>query len=255
MRAFLASFRLQLRLIRGDPDYVMPLATAPFYAIVFLAILRHADRGDLAEYALMAPVLIALWHLSLTVSGETVADDRWLGTLELAVAAPASFAASVVGRVVAVTAVALLAFGEVWAVARAFFGISIEFHHPLAFGLTLAATALAMAGTALIMAALFVVTRSARTFQNSLSFPFYVLGGVLVPVSFLPDWIEPLSAAVFLSWSADLLRDSLDPAPVHDLAARLAMVLVLGAAGFAVGRLLLERLLRRVRATGEIGLA
>lgn len=255
MRVFTAAFRLQLQVMRSDPDLLMPLATIPLFAIVFLAIVRNAGREDLTEYALMAPVLIALWQLSLTVAGQIVADDRWLGTLEITVAAPASFALTVVARVFAVTTVAFVAFGEVWAVALGIFRVSVEFHHPAVFGLTLAATVLAMAGTALIMAALFVVTRTARTFQNSLSYPFYVLGGVLVPVSLLPDWIEPLSKVVFLSWSADLLRDGLGPAPVDDLGFRLVMVLGLGVAGFVVGRLVLERILRRVRATGDVGLA
>lgn len=255
MRTFAAGYRLQFRVIRSDPDYLMPLATIPLFAVVFLAIVRHAGRDDLTEYALLAPVLIALWQLSLTVAGEIIADDRWQGTLEPAIAAPASFPTLVVGRVLAVTSVALVAFVEVWAVGAGLFGVSVEFHHPVAFVLAVGATALAMSGTALIMAALFVVTRSARTFQNSLSYPFYVLGGILVPVSFLPEWVQPASSAVFLSWSADLLRDSLAPAAVDNLAYRLAMVVVLGAAGFAVGRLTLERILRRVRRTGEVGLA
>lgn len=255
MRTFAAAYRLQLQVIRSDPDFLMPLVTVPLFTIVFLAIVRHAGRADLTEYALLAPVLIALWQLSLTVAGEIVADDRWLGILEPAIAAPASFATAVIGRVFAVTSVALLAFAEVWAVGAGIFRVSIEFHHPAAFGLGLAATALAMSGTALIMAALFVVTRSARTFQNSLSYPFYVLGGVLVPVTFLPDWIEPVSKAIFLSWSADLLRDSLAPAPVGDLAFRVGMILALGAVGFLVGRIVLERIVRRVRRTGEVGLA
>jgi ABC-2 type transport system permease protein len=254
-RPLVAGYKLQLRLVRADPDFLMPLALVPFYTIAFLAIFRHAGRDDLTTYAVLAPVLIALWQLSLVTSGEIVADDRWLGTLELTVAAPASFAVSVVGRVLAVTSIALLSFAEAWVIARVLFGIDVVFHHPLAFVLTLAATTLAMAGTALIMAAVFVVTRSARAFQNSLSFPFYVLGGVLVPVSFLPDWLEPLATVVFLSWAADLLRASLEPASVDALWLRLGVVLALGGIGFLVGRYLLGRLLRHVRQTGEVSVA
>jgi ABC-2 type transport system permease protein len=255
MSAFAAAARLQLRIIRNDPDYVMPLVTVPLYTITFLAIVRHAGREDLTDYALMAPVLIALWAMSLLCSGEVVADDRWTGSLELAVAAPASYPLTVLARVLTVTGISLVAFAEAWFVARLGFGISVAFPHPTAFVLTILVTVLAMTGTALIMAALFVLTRTTRTFQNSLSFPFYVLGGVLVPVSYLPDWIEPLSAGVFLSWSADLLRDSLAPAPVDELWRRLGMIALLGAAGFALGRLLLWRILDRVRRNGEIGLA
>jgi ABC-2 type transport system permease protein len=134
------------------------------------------------------------------------------------------------------------------------FGVWIDIEHPLTFLLTLAATAFAVSGTAVIMAALFVLSRTPRTFQNSLSFPFYVLGGVLVPVSFLPDWLEPVSRAIFLSWSADLLRDSLDEAAVDDVAARLGIVVLLGAVGFAIGYALLARTLHRARTEGSLGL-
>ena len=252
MRVFGAAVLLQLRIVRSDPDYLMPLVTVPLFSITFLAIVRQAGRDDLTGYALMAPVLIALWQLSLLDSGEVIAEDRWQGVLEAVIAAPANIAVVVVARVLAVSGLSLVAFVEVWLVARLVFGVAIEIHHPLVFALTLAASVLAMSGTALIMAALFVLARSARTFQNSLSYPFYVLGGVLVPVSFLPDWLEPLSSGVFLSWSADLLRDSLAAGSVSDVPARVAMILALGAAGAAVGGVLLRLILRRVRTTGSL---
>jgi ABC-2 type transport system permease protein len=254
VRALYAGFRLQLRVVRSDADYVLPLATVPLFAITFLAIFREAGRDDLTAYAVMAPVLIALWALALLDSGEIVEGDRWQGVLEPAVAAPASFTVVVLGRVLAVTTIGLLSFAEVWLVARLLFGISIEIVHPIPFLLTLAATAFAVSGTAVIMAAIFVLSRTPRTFQNSLSFPFYVLGGVLVPVSYLPDWLEPVSRVIFLSWSADLLRDSLDEAPVDDFAARLGAVVLLGAVGFAVGYALLARILRRARSHGTLDL-
>jgi ABC-2 type transport system permease protein len=160
----------------------------------------------------------------------------------------------VLGRVLAVTTIGLLSFVEVWLVARLLFGVWIEIEHPIAFLLTLAATAFAVSGTAVIMAAVFVLSRTPRTFQNSLSFPFYVLGGVLVPVSFLPDWLEPVSGVIFLSWSAGLLRDSLGETAIDDFAARLGVVVLLGAIGFAVGYGLLARILHRARSEGSLGL-
>jgi ABC-2 type transport system permease protein len=250
----MAGFRLQLRVVRSDADYVMPLATIPLFAITFLAIVRHAGRDDLTAYAVMAPVLIALWALALLDSGEIVEGDRWQGMLEPAVAAPASFPVVVLGRVLAVTAIGLLSFAEVWLVARLLFGVSIEIEHATAFLLTLTATAFAVSGTAVIMAAVFVLSRTPRTFQNSLSFPFYVLGGVLVPVSFLPDWLEPVSRAVFLSWSADLLRDSLAEEPIDNLGGRLGMIVALGGIGFGIGYALLARILHRARTQGTLGL-
>jgi ABC-2 type transport system permease protein len=110
-----------------------------------------------------------------------------------------------------------------------------------------------MAGTAVAMASLFVLARNAVTFSNSASFPFYVLGGILVPVSLLPGWIRPVSSIVFLSWSADLLRAALRPSPIHDFAFRLCMVGLLGACGLAVGAYAMGMILTRVRGSGELG--
>jgi ABC-2 type transport system permease protein len=103
------------------------------------------------------------------------------------------------------------------------------------------------------MASLFVLARNAVTFSNSASFPFYVLGGILVPVSLLPHWIRPLSSIVFLSWSADLLRAGLRSSPIHDFGYRLGMVGLLGACGLGVGVWAMHVILRRVRGTGELG--
>ena len=112
-----------------------------------------------------------------------------------------------------------------------------------------------MAGTAVAFAALFVLTRNAFTFANSSSFPFYVLGGVFVPIALLPGWIQPVTKGVFMSWSADLLRSSLRPAPVHDFWERLGMVVLLGTISFLIGRVILFYVLRRMRTTGELATA
>ncbi len=252
MRSFLAGVRVQLRLMRAYPDALIPFFTAPLFTVIFLMIFDRAGREDLTAYAAIAPLFMALWWLALFQSGWVVQHDRWTGTIEPLVAAPGSFAANVLGRVLAPTMVGLISFGEVWLVARLVFGESIEIPHAAAFVLTTAATLAAMAGTAVVMAALFVLTRNAATFSNSASYPFYVLGGILVPVSVLPDWLEPVSSVVFLSWSSDLMRDTLQPAAIDDLALRLGMILLLGGLGFVAGIVLLGRILVRVRSNGEL---
>jgi ABC-2 type transport system permease protein len=252
MRSFWAGFKVQIRLMRAYPDALIPFFTAPLFCVIFLMIFDRAGREDLTAYAAVAPLFIALWWLSLFQSGWVVSHDRWSGTLEPLVAAPGSFAANVLGRVLAPTMVGLVSFAEVWLVARLLFGERIEIHHAAAFVLTTAVTLAAMAGTSVVMAALFVLTRSAATFSNSASYPFYVLGGILVPVSVLPDWLEPVSRIVFLSWSSDLMRDTLREGAIDDLFFRLGMILFLGAAGFVAGMILLARILVRVRSSGEL---
>jgi ABC-2 type transport system permease protein len=252
MLAFRAALRFQLLLIKNNPDYLLDIATAPIYTVIFLSVVQSAGRPDLAAHAVLAPALITLWWQSLMTSGEVIDSDRHYGVLEPLIATPASLHSIVLGRIAGVTLLSLFAFVESWLAARLLFGVTVGIPHPLLFFVALVVTAFAMAGTSAIMAGLFVRARTARTFQNSLSYPFFVLGGVMVPVALLPDWIEPLSRIVFLSWSSDLLRDSLGAGPVNNAAARIGIILVLGVVGIAVGRWLIGSLLERVRALGTL---
>lgn len=252
MRGFLAGVRLQSRFLRAYPDSLIPFVTAPLFTAIFLMIFRHAGREDLTSYGAIAPIFISLWWLVLFNAGWIISGERWHATLELLVAAPSNFGAVIFGRILTTIMLGVVSFAEAWIVARVFFGAAIEVHHPWIFAAAVVVTLAAMAGTAVAMAALFVLARNAPTFSNSASYPFYVLGGILVPVSLLPDWIQPLSSVVFLSWSSDLLRATLEVAPVADAGRRLAMVLALGGLGFAGGLALLRWILHRVRGNGEL---
>jgi ABC-2 type transport system permease protein len=255
LKAFRAGFRLQLRIVRAHPDALIPLFTAPLFTIIFLTIVRQGGRHDLQPDALMAPVLMTLWWFALFLGGMIVTGDRWEGLLEPVLATPAGLATLILGRITAIMALGLIGFFEVWAIGKLVFGVSIPFDHPLPLALTLLTTIFAMAGTAVAFSALFVLTRNAFTFANSASFPFYVLGGVFVPVAVLPGWIQPVTKVVFLSWSADLLRATLKSAAIHNLWGRLGMVVLLGALSFALGRTVLTYVLFRMRTNGELSAA
>lgn len=247
------SAMLQLRLIRADRDYLLDLIRAPLVAVLFLTLIQHSRRTDLSVNAVLAPALMALWGMALLVSGEIIDTDRWLGTLEPTLSAPVPFWRVIVGRIMATTALSLLVLAEVWLVSVAFGAPPVVFH-PWVFTAALLATVAAMIGWSLLMAVLFVATRTARTFQNSLSYPLFLLGGVFVPAESLPEWMRPLARIFFLSWSSDLLRDSLRPSSVTSVGGRLVVIAGLGAAGFLIGLIALRRMLHKARAAGSLGL-
>ncbi|GAB3538414.1 hypothetical protein GCM10027403_24780 [Arthrobacter tecti] len=243
---------MQHRRMRGNADWYLTLFTAPMLTLVFLAITQYAGRSDLSGYAVLAPGLIALWGMCLHTAGELITRDREAGTLELLVAAPSSFSALLTGRVGVVTCMGLVGFVESWLVGWIFTGEPVAIRHPVLFAATMVLLVFAMVGTALSMAAVFVLARSARSFQNSLSYPFYLLGGVMVPVALLPEWVHPVSALVFLSWASDLLRESLTIELADDAAFSLMMLGVLGVLSYVIGNVLVRASINRLRRTGTM---
>lgn len=253
MHGILGAARMQLQLVVRDRSYLNEIIANPFFAVIFLGIVKAANRDDLTGFAIVAPVLITLWNMAIEISGGIVDSDRWHGTLEGVVASPVGYPSVILGRVLAVSLLGLFGVAETGIVARVGFGASVTVHHPDVLVGGLVVTALAMTGTATLLASVFVLTRTALTFQNTMNYPFYLLGGVLVPLSFLPGWIQPAGRLVFLSWSADLLRESLAAPPVEDVALRYAIVLGLGFAALAAGRVVLGVVLDRVRTQGNLG--
>ena len=63
-----------------------------------------------------------------------------------------------------------------------------------------------------------------------------------------------MSDLLFLSWSADLLRDTLQPGPIDNVLPRLAAILVLGGAAGLVGYVWIGRMIERMRIEGTVSL-
>lgn len=251
--AFAGGARLQLLQMGRTPDWFLAWCTTPLTTLALVAVLLSAGRGDLAPYAVLAPVLMGMWAEALFVGGDVIAVDRRSGRMDALLAAPAPFAAQHLGRMATVAASSLVTLPLAWAPGSLLIGRPVPIAHPMLFAASLLLTALAMCATATLMSCVFVLTRSARTVQNALSYPFFVLGGVLVPVSLLPVWVQLPASLFFLSWSSDLLRDAMTAEAVHDASVRLAILGGLALAGWVIAWLALDRTLAAARRTGEVG--
>jgi len=248
------ALRTQLRMTRHNIEDLMPVLTIPLLTLVSLAIFVQAGRADLADRALVASLLMTLGQMGLFVGSEVVARDRTQQTLELAVAAPGSYFVVLATRIFMLTLLGVLGFLEGWLIARLCFGVQVRLAHPLLFTTAVLATTLATTGTCLITAAFTSLLPNARTLQHALNGPFYLLGGVLVPVTLLPDWVQPLTRINYFYWSANLLRAAMRPEPPEQVALSLLAILALGLASAGLGLWLLQRAFQHLRRHGTLGL-
>ncbi|MDB4975732.1 MAG: type transporter [Myxococcaceae bacterium] len=255
LRVAASAARAQVRFTRNDVEDLRPVLTMPLVTVVGLAILVHSQRSELASYALVAASLMTIGQMGLFVASEVIWRERHDETLELVVATPAPYVAVLMPRVLVLTLIGLVGFGESWAIARLLFAVDLTVHHPLLLVATLIASCFGSAGTAVLTAGLFSMGQQIRTFQNAVNGPLYLLGGVLVPTAFLPFWMQWLSPFVFFSWSATLLRAAFSPDPPRQVWVGLSAIVGLGVAAALLGSLVIARMLKRLRQTGTLGLA
>ncbi|MER5703743.1 ABC transporter permease [Micromonospora sp. NPDC002296] len=253
LRVIAAAFRLQLAITRRSPGHLMILLTSPLFSVIFLSLVVSGQRSGTLVNGVLAPGLIGLWLMSLDLAASIIEEERWAGRMELLVASLTPVSLVVFGRIGVVILAGALTFFESWLVAVVGFGADVPLERPGVFVLAILATCFAMAGTATLLAAVFIKSRALHVFQNALTYPFYILGGVLVPVALLPGWLEPISRVIFLSWSADLLRGSMSGDLPEAWPAWIAMTVGLGAAALVAGALLINRIIDQSRETAHVG--
>ncbi|MGC4761785.1 ABC transporter permease [Micromonospora sp. DT46] len=254
-RVVLASAKVQWHTSIRAPEHLLIVFLAPLFTLIFLSVVRHSDRDDLVTSTVLGTGLLGIWFVAVNVAGGVIQNERWMGTFDLVLVAPRAFALVVCGRILPVLAIGGFTLVESWLVARFAFDAQVTFPHPLVTAATVLVTLAASAGTATMLSSVFVLTRNTSIVQSTLSYPFYVLGGVVFPLSMLPAWVQPLSRIFYLSWASDLLRDSLLEREVPNVVARLGVIAGLGVLALAIGTVLIRRAADRARRTGQVSLA
>ena len=252
--SFLASFRFQFWLFRHGLDELQALILTPLYTVVFVGLALSAGRRDLVPGATLGAVLVCLWILHNQIGGNIIDMARQDGTFESLSATPTPLRGVVFGRVSGIVAIGLVLAPEAWLTTELVFGVAVQVPHPGLFALSLLLTLAGLAATANLVAAVFVLARAAIVFQNALTYPLFVLGGLVVPVSFLPGWLQPFAKPIFLAWGSDLLRMSLSP-HAADPGDAIVWLVTTVAAMFVAGQLALTAMIDRSRRLGSMSYA
>lgn len=176
-----------------------------FASIAFLMV-ESGNRPGTLLYVALGAGLMGIWSATLFGSGGAIQWQRWQGTLELLVAAPAPFILSLLPLTVATSSIGLYSIVATLLWGRLFFGVPLEFAHPLQLAVALPATVLCLGMLGLVLASTFVLARNANAFSNLLEYPVWLATGLLVPLTLLPAWVEPISWVLAPSWGIEAIR-------------------------------------------------
>ena len=252
-RIMRASFRLAAQTFVADPQWLIPSIVAP---VIFALAAYEMYRGSgpvLVLYAILGAGMMSMWGQTLYGSGWAIGQDRFLGTLEPVLGAPARYLWVVAGRVLWNTLIGLAGGALVFLVIAATYHAPLPLQDPLLFVSLFAFVIATLATVGLLFSALFVLTRYGGFIQNIGEFAFYVATGCMFPVVLLPFWTTPLSLLFPPTWALDALRYVGVPGYrglSWGLLPDLVGALVLSVAYAAAAALLFERVVRHVLAQG-----
>ncbi|WP_164016322.1 ABC transporter permease [Pyxidicoccus trucidator] len=221
-----------------------------FATLALLLFRTGGHRGSLLDAALGAGMMGA-WASALTSMG-MLHWQRAQGTLELLMSAPASPVLVVLPLTLAPATLGAYSLAATLLWGRLLFGVSLDFAHPGLFCLAAVVTLGSLGTMGLSLAAVFLRYRQAFLAERFLTYPLWLLCGLLVPVSLLPAWTAPVSWLLAPTWGLRALSAAAAGGPVLPA---LGMCLGLGLASLAVGAGLLRQLERKAREAATLSLS
>ena len=224
----------------GIGQVIYPL----FFATVAFFVFRAGDSPRTLLYASLGAAVMGMWSATSTTAGSAMQRERWQGTLEALVATPTNFALILLPVTIAMATIGIYSLVATLLWGRLLFGIQLTLVHPLLFVLSIPATVLTFGALGFLFAVCFVRFRAAWALGNMFEYPVWLICGFLVPLSFFPYWVRPISWILAPTWGMNAIRESsLGGSPLPDL----LMCFALGTAYIALGFLVMDRLLRAAR--------
>jgi hypothetical protein len=251
-RAFLSGMWIHVVQFSRNPFDLSGVILWPIlYASIAYYLLDARNDPRLLLGASLGAAVMLMWSLVVIGSSNALENQRWLGTLELLVAAPVPFAVVIAPITVASGVVGGYALVATLAWGTLLFHVPFSIDQPVAFAVAVPACMLAIGMLGLVMASTFVLYRAAFSLGIALQYPVWIATGLLVPLSVLPTFVGRIGWFLGPYWGFRAIREAaLGPTPWPDI----GMCLVVSAAYFAVGATCLRWFVRVARSRGTLKL-
>ena len=239
------------QLTRSSFDGLLAILWPIFFATVAFFMFRAGGEADALVYASLGAAVMGIWTATSVSAGSALHRERWFGTLELLVAAPAHFSLVLLPLAFATSAIGIYCMTTTLLWGRFAFGIDLPLEHPLLMAAAIPATVLSIGALGFLMAVGFARYRTAWALGSMTEYPIWLICGFLVPLSLLPGWVLPISWVLAPTWGMRAIRESsTGGTPLPDI----GMCVLLGSIYVAIGVVLTERVLRAARRSASLSL-
>lgn len=244
-----------VRMLLASEFFVLTTFISPLIFATLAFFLFQSGGGTAGQtllYVALGAGMMGVWSTTLFGCGGAIAWQRWEGTLELLVSAPARYDVILVGQTFGAVVLGFygIAATLLWGVVL--FGMPIEATFPLILPFSLAAAIISLGSLGMLIATTFVLYRHANALGNLLEYPIWLITGLLVPVATLPFWVQPISWLLAPTWGMDAIRGATIGAEPPLLA--IGMCLVLAVVYYVAARFTLVFVLDKARRDATLAL-
>jgi ABC-2 type transport system permease protein len=246
------AYWLHLKMLAASVfDGIFQVIWPLFFATTAFLVYRQADDPAVMVYAGLGSAVMGIWSVVATTTSRLLQRERWLGTLELLVAAPTRFALVLVPITTAMASLGLYSLTATLLWGWLLFGITVPVASPVLFVLAIVVSIFSIALIGFLLSVAVVRYRTAWAMGNLLEYPGWLVCGFLVPLTIFPTWVGWIAYALPPTWGMQAIRSAASGgSPWRDVLLCLGLGLVYG----LVGALLSETVLRSARRHATLSL-
>jgi ABC-2 type transport system permease protein len=244
--------RMQARELAGSQMSLVVNVVQPVILVTLISRMSSPAMPALDSTRLVSGVvMMSVWSSTIWAAGGILRRDQAQGTLTAQLVGVRSPFLVLFGKAMGASARSItLTLASAVGAAMAL-GVRPMVRLPGWVAVAMVLTLVCAASMGMLISSLFLLTRHAIRISNGLSYPIYLLGGLLIPVNRLPSELRLLSNVMSLRWVQDFLVGAANGS-VRGLSA--AYCLALSTVYFALAVEAFRVFVQRGRASGAITL-
>ena len=264
LRDLLLFFQRDLRIASTyRSPFVLELIEALFGAALFYYVARFVDSPELRQalphgtsyfaYSLVGFVFFDYLNAALDTFDRSIVEARDTGTLEPLLVTQVSLTTILIGSAVYPFTVTTLRIAVYLAWGVFLFDFPLRAANWLSVFVVLLATLLSFSGLGILSSAYLLLFKRGNPAKWLILGVSSVVGGMLFPVSILPDWLQLVAHLNPITYALDAMRAALlADAGVFSIARPLLILLVFAAVLLPISLIAFNWALRRTKATGTL---
>lgn len=198
--------KYEFQLSRSSWSQMFSILIQPLVYSLIVGLLFHHSNPSRAALAVLGAGMMGAWISVLYASASNLQTSRQLGILEPIIGTPTSLFRVISASSAGAAFMGLLPVTIAALVGWQVFGLPMWPANMWVFmcGVLLFITGLVASG--IFLAPIFVVYPHATALANMGDYPAFVIGGLIVPISFLPMWLHPIAYIFPPSWGVRLVQ-------------------------------------------------
>lgn len=228
------------------------LVTSLFSMTFFAYVADYAANPDVSvAYVVIGNAVQSVALVSVYAVANIPSIEKHVGTLSALMVSPANLFSIFIGMSIFQVLAGFLTVGISFAYAGLLFNVDLSMISFPALVLVIVLTSISMAGLGMIVGCMGLYLRTSMIMANIVTYMGLLLCGVNFPISYLPQWLHPISYSLPLTYAVEATRMVIGGADITDISHQLILMLFIGTLMFILSYFVFKSFEKMVRKSGK----